>query len=248
MDGEDDVGALAPYLGFCEFSDLRWRNYCRHGLSKHNPVYDSETGGLIWIDDPNIGHTIGTPTAPSFAARLAAAVTRDEAAEEMRRVRSLADVDTTFYWYPVSQRVPGGLCHSLWMTGSSCRVMLSHYLGLDVDVPTHWLVFKPWSPWHSFRWEEAHLGSACFSLDHVRGAVAHTSVVVNHNDEPWRVTLGFYIPAGRECYEIVVNGHVFQGEVERKEHFGETLIMVGVSVDAGQCLRATARINRSMPD
>jgi len=246
MDGEDDLGALAPYLGFCEFSDLRWRNYCRHGFSEHNPIYDHETGGLIWIDDPNIGHTIGTPTAPSFASRLAAAVTRDEAAEEMRRVRSLADVDTTFYWYPVSQRVPGGLCHSLWMTGSASRVILSHYLGLDADVPTRWLVFKPWSPWHSFRWEEAHLGTACFSFNHVRGTVAHTSVVANHNDEPWNVTLGFYIPMDKECHEIVINGEVFTGEVERKEHFGETLITIGVSVEAGQSVRATARIDKSM--
>jgi hypothetical protein len=246
MDGEDDVGALAPYFGFCEFSDVRWRNYCRYGFSEHNPIYDPETGGLVWIDDPNIGHTIGTPAAPSFASRLAAAVTRDEAAEEMRRVRSLADIDTTFYWYPVSRRVPGGLCHSLWMTGSASRVILSHYLGLDVDVPARRLTFKPWSPWHSFKWERAQLGAACFSLDHVRGTTAHASMVANHNDEPWWVTLGFYVPPGRECDAIIINEQLFQGEMEEHEHFEEKLIIVRAIVGAGQSLRATARLRRSV--
>jgi len=250
MDGEDDLGALAPYWGFCEFTDQRWRNYCRHGFSEHNPIYHSDTGGLIWIDDPNIGHTIGTPTAPSFAARLAAAVTRDEAAQEMRRVRSLADIDTTFYWYPVSQRVPGGLCHSLWMTGSASRVILSHYLGLDVDVPTHQLAFKPWSPWHSFTWQDAHLGTARFSLQHIRGNAAHTSLVTNHNDEAWGVTLGFYLPAGSTCREIVIDSKPFEGQVRSKEHVGETLIWIETTVDTGESLRVTARLDSAagMPD
>jgi len=245
MDGEDDLSALAPYLGFCEFSDVRWRNTCRRGFSEHNPIYDPRSGGLRWIDDPNIGHTIGTATAPSFASRLAAAVTRAEAAEEMRRIRSLADIDTTFYWYPVSQRVPGGLCHSLWMTGSASRVILGHYLGLDLDVPARRLTFRPWSPWHGFRWPQARLGTACFSLQHIRGAAAHTSVISNHNDEVWELALGFYVPAGSECEQLLIDGRPFAGRIARSEHHEETLITFETAVEPGGSLRATAQMGRS---
>jgi hypothetical protein len=250
IDGEDNIGTLAPYLGFCDATDPRWHNYCRQGLSVHNPIYDQETGGLCWVDDPNIGHTIGRPTAPSFASRMAAATRLTEARQEMRRIQRLSDIETTFYWYPSFERPRGGLGTSMWMTGSASWLLLTHYLGIDLDTPKRHIVFKPWSPWHRFSWNKVRLGWNRFSFYHVRGDAAHTSTLTNLNDTSWNATFGFYIPEGQRCKAFLLDGDRYGGDVHKRGFPDAQLQMLSVPIPPHTSVTVTAILHwgYSSPD
>jgi hypothetical protein len=230
IDGEDNFGAMAPFFGFCDFDDPRWQNYCRQGLSLANPIFEPQTGGLIWLDDPNIGHFLRAATAPSFSSRLAAALDRRQARREMLRIHRLGDVDTTFFWYPTYDRPHSELCHSLWMTASTSRILLSHYLGLDIDAPHHRLAFKPWCPWHEFTWKDFAYGAGRFSVGHIRGEVAHSSCVTNHTDGSWNTTFGFYIPGNQRITAILVNQLPYKERVEKRPFLGETLVTLQIPI------------------
>ena len=243
LDGEDNLGAMAPYLGFCDFTDERWRNYARHALSSHNVTYEPITGGQRWYDDPNVGHYWIPLTAPSFAAAVQLAMTRDEACEALGNIRWLADVDTSFYWWPLPHQIRpdvGLICHSLWMTGGVSTVILQHYLGIDLDVPERQLTFKPWLLWHGYSWEDVTLGRGRFSFRHIRGERAHSSIVTNLNGAPWTVVFGFYVPPGKRCDELRINGEVYSGEVTKGTFHRERLLTIQSNVDPGKTAKVTA--------
>jgi hypothetical protein len=244
FDGEENIGVKAPYLGFCDFTDVRWRNYCRQGLSEFNVTYEPVTSGQRWWDDPNMGHTWIPITSPCFAANIEAAVTRDEARRAMRQAKWLSDVDTSFYWWPFPHRVRsrlGLICHSLWMTSGVANTILTHYLGVNLDVPRRELDFRPWLPWRRFAWDHALLGATDFSYHHLRGQTAHTSTVTNHTADDYRGRFGFFIPPGRQCGAVVIDGLVC-AEVTCQPFYEETFVSVPVRLPAGRTVKVSAQL------
>jgi hypothetical protein len=247
FDGEDNVVTLAPYYGFCEFTEERWRNYCKTSFSPYNPTYDPGTGGQAWYDDPNIGEFSIPVTSPWAAARVQSAVTRKEALEEFRRIEWLADVDTSFYWWPLPNQVRTNnalVGHSLWMSGGVGTVILTHYLGINLDVPTQKLIFKPWLPWRKYSWDKVRLGNARFSYQHIRGSTAHTSIIKNNNEVPWQISFGFYIPKDTQCRDILINGSVYKGQLCKSPFYEDVYIeLEPINILPGETVKATVYLS-----
>ena len=244
FDGEDNLGALAPYIGFCDFTDPLWRNYCRTSLSSHNATFEPVTGGQSWFDDPNIGEAWVPITSPWAAANIGSAMTKDEVFEELRRVERLCDVDTSFYWWPMPGQVRTRyylVGHSLWMSGGVSTVILNHYLGINIDVPTKQLKFKPWLPWREYRWDGARLGKAQFNFWHLPGKSAHSSEITNHNQEAWDITFGFYIPNMKECRSIKINGIEYNGSIHQCPFYESVYLEIDPQpISPGETLKVTA--------
>ncbi|NLG24732.1 MAG: hypothetical protein GX558_05205, partial [Clostridiales bacterium] len=242
IDGEDSEGALAPYFGFCSPDDPLWRNYLRHGLSPMNPIYEPETGGLVWLDDPNIGHSCtAAATSPSLSARLAGCTTREEALDELSRIRSLSDWDANLYWWISPGQRRDRVCGSMWAHSCIAGLMLTEYLGLVPDAPGRKLTFAPWCPWPRFEWRNLSLGAFEIDVAFERDERAARLSLANRGEWPIAVRFGFYAPENAR-WSLLADGRQQAQATECELIRGERRIWVEAEVAAGETSAWTLRL------
>jgi hypothetical protein len=204
-DGEEIMVATAPIFDFVESDDPR---RIRHGVSAMSTVngfYEPSLDAMYWAE--------GAPvTAPGWLPALSGAA--DEAAIEAAIAlwRSRTDVDGSIYWWPyddpstdpyaIRRRLSFGGATPIdtpkvdYATSNVLALLIHDVFGLSGDVPAREVRFRPHTPWSSFTWRDAPMGTAGFDLSYVDDGATIVATLTNREPDPWVATVEVTVPTG----------------------------------------------------
>jgi hypothetical protein len=234
-DGEESDLTLASYYGFTGPDDPLVARHAQAAFSPENPLYWAPIDGVQWWDT---GVCWG-PTFPAYVHRLAGAENEDELRAVLEHLRSLADVDGSFWWWPYKpfrhdraavERGPG---KTGWAAGVFVCRMVKDVLGVDINALNGTVRLRPFSPW-GYEWDNCRLGTAALDITYGRSKAGRSIGVCNRGEYKLDITNELIGPAAAMPTTVVVNGAVALESYGVGWAFGRRTVRATMSVEPGQ--------------
>jgi hypothetical protein len=239
-DGEESDLTLASFYGFLEADEPLVVRHAKSALTSENPFYWDAGGSVQWWDSGGVCYGA---TFPAFVHALAGTESEDDLAAVLGRLRTMSDVDGSFWWWPYrpfahdSRDIERGLGKCGWAAGVFVARMVSDVLGIRPNALTRTVRVRPFSPW-SFRWSDCRLGTTALDLSYERSDADRTVRVVNRSESELQVELEVVGPGQTMASSVFVNGRrrLFEGIAVGWFANRRTLV-VSSSVAPGDCLQ-----------
>jgi len=236
-DGEESDATLMPFYGFREADDPACVNHARVGLSPINPYYAPVVEGIWWYDAGWTGSTF-----PGFTTALAGIRNEKELAERLRRIRQLADLDGSIWWWPYKHKEANlaavvrepGKCG--WAAAVYLCKFIHDILGLRLDVPHRKVSFRPFAPWPQFTWNNCRLGSTVFDVRYLHRQGEIVAEITNNNRDSFEGLIEVVLPESASHVGPKVNGLAAEN-LTRAERYGRPAVRVTSAIPSAQSLR-----------
>lgn len=234
-DGEESDLTLASYYGFMEADDPLVVHHAQLAFSEDNPMYWSPLQAVQWWDD---GACLG-PTFPAYVHELAGVESEDDLGAVLDRLRTLADIDGSFWWWPYRpfssdpyavERGPG---KAGWAAGVFVCRLLNDVFGLRANALTRQLKVLPFCPW-SWQWYNVKIGTLQFDVNYEIGGSARRLVVGNRGDSEIAVSLEVIGPDARMPTSVVSNGEKEMETWAVGWRYGRRTVIKSMQVRPGQ--------------
>jgi hypothetical protein len=236
-DGEESDATIMPFYGFCEADDPAYVNHARVGLSPINPYYAPVVEGIWWYDGGWTGSTF-----PGFTTALAGIRNEKELGERLHRIRQLADLDGSIWWWPYKYKETNlsavvrepGKCG--WAAAVYLCKFVHDVLGLRVDMPDRKISFRPFSPWPQFRWKNCRLGRGLFDAEyrHQRGQIM--AEITNRNNDTFQGLVEVVLPESTSPLNCRVNGQTTDN-LKAAQRYSRPSVRVTSALPSGKALR-----------
>ncbi len=234
-DGEESDLTLASHYGFTAAHDPLVLTHSRLAFCAENPLYWPPLDGVQWWDS----EVCFGPTFPAYIHRLAGAQSEEDVESDLSQLRTLADVDGSFWWWPYrpfatdTSHIARGIAKSSWAAGVFVCRMVSDVLGVRANALTRRLSVRPFCPW-SYHWPGARLGAIAFDVEYTMSDSGRHLAVRNNSDKELRLDLEVVGPGPQMPRRVVVDG---RGQPETWAvgwRFGRRTVSAGAVLAAGQ--------------
>jgi hypothetical protein len=209
-DGEESDTNLMPFYGFCTNDEPAYVNHARAGLTSQNPYYARLFEGIWMYGEPSWDGA----TFPGWLTGVAGCRNENELHERLERIRTLVDVDGSFWWWPYAldatdptqpDRYLVG-AKSGWAAGVYLCLFVQNILGLSLDMPSRRVSLQPFCPWEAFTWTNCRLGSGAFDVAYRKERDRLTGGIRNHNQSDFDGTIELMVPEGTSVTACKLNG------------------------------------------
>ncbi len=208
-DGEESETTLLPFYDYCAADDTRLRTHAALALTKDNPLYSKELDAIWWYN-----RDWSSATFPSWITGLASAGTQQDIRYRLERIRSLTDLDGSFWLWPyrygsedLARPLRGDVAKKCGWGGGiyACR-FVHDVLGISADAPSASFEFAPFLPWKQFTWHGLRLGNSHFDV-HYRNDERETYISIRSwNSRPFSVCTIIVAEQGQTLDDLQVVG------------------------------------------
>lgn len=236
-DGEESDLTLASYYGFTDIDDPLVIRHAQLAFSADNPMYWAPLKGVQWWDSA----ACFGPTFPAYVHQLCGAETEGDLGDVLRHLRTMADIDGSFWWWPYRpfckepSKVERGIGKAGWAAGVLVCRLINDIFGLQVNALTNRMRVRPFCPWN-WHWANARLGTVAFDAVFETSASARHLAVRNQGSKELEVQLEVIGPSAQMPTTVILNG---EREVETWAvgwHYSRRTVTTTALVQPGRVL------------